>query len=349
MIQPDENWILEPRVLRYWLQENTEGDPANRRLAAVLLNVAGQARATIAMRELDPSKVDRATFEMARLDGGIVRSLASEALAEHDRLLTTLPEDSSAGITYAREILESAFGTQTAIDVINRLTNSLRLPLFDYVRMYDPQIVLNFIVREHPQVIALALSHLEVDMAALLLASMDPELQVDGLERIATKRSVSEDVFEEIERAFERMLLNFAKISTETGGMQQASEIAGAVDAESARQIMLRLHPDLAAELVRRLRDPLQELQADVDDEVPGTPGVEGAIADPREVLAPARVDRAPAQRPISNSEIPDDAPRASGRSTDLFDFTRPQRLVAAQKRSLHTMHSIMAAFARPV
>ena len=64
------------------------------------------------------------------------------------------------GIDQARSILERALGTQKAIDIVNRLTSSLQVRPFDFVRRQDPSQLLNFIQNEHPQTISLIPSYL---------------------------------------------------------------------------------------------------------------------------------------------------------------------------------------------
>src|SRR5512147_1218695 len=79
---------------------------------------------------------------------------------------------SSGGIDYAREVLERALGTQKAIDIVNRLTSSLQVRPFDFIRRTDPQHLLNFIQGEHPQTIALILAYLDSQKAALILSGL---------------------------------------------------------------------------------------------------------------------------------------------------------------------------------
>ena len=60
----------------------------------------------------------------------------------------------TGGIDYARELLEKSLGSQKAIDIINRLTSSLQVRPFDFIRRTDPAHLLNFIQQEYPQTIA---------------------------------------------------------------------------------------------------------------------------------------------------------------------------------------------------
>ena len=62
------------------------------------------------------------------------------------------------GINYAKELLEKALGSDKAMDVIGKLTASLQVKPFEFVRKTDASQLINFISDEHPQTIALILS-----------------------------------------------------------------------------------------------------------------------------------------------------------------------------------------------
>ncbi len=92
----------------------------------------------------------------------------------------------TGGIDYARELLEKSLGSQKAVDIINRLTSSLQVRPFDFIRRTDPTHLLNFIQQEHPQTIALILAYLEPQKASIILSSLPHEIQSDVAKRIAT-------------------------------------------------------------------------------------------------------------------------------------------------------------------
>src|SRR5690606_39830315 len=63
------------------------------------------------------------------------------------------------GIAYAKELLEKALGAEKARDVIGKLTASLQVRPFEFVRKTDASQLLNFIQDEHPQTIARSEEH----------------------------------------------------------------------------------------------------------------------------------------------------------------------------------------------
>src|SRR5699024_11902701 len=128
---------------------------------------------------------------------------------------------SQGGVGYAKTVLEKAFGTQEATNIINRLTSSLQVRPFDFARQADPNQVLNFIQNEHPQTIALVLSYLEPEKAGQILSELPQELQADIARRIAIMDSTSPEVISEVEAILERKLsTTVTQDYTQTGGVE---------------------------------------------------------------------------------------------------------------------------------
>lgn len=161
------------------------------------------------------------------------------------------------GVDYAREVLERALGTQRAIDIINRLTSSLQVKPFDFVRRADPQHLVNFIQGEHPQVIALILSYLDPKKAATILSALPEELQPDIAKRIALMDRTTPDVLREVERILERKLSTLASEDyTQAGGIDALVQILNNSDRTTEKNIIEALeedNPDLAEEVKKRM------------------------------------------------------------------------------------------------
>ena len=126
------------------------------------------------------------------------------------------------GIGYAKDLLDKALGSEKAQEVITRLTASLQVRPFEFVRKTDPSQLLNFIQDEHPQTIAMILSYLTPAQASMVLSALPPEKQADVAKRIAMMDRTSPDVIKEVERVLERKLSSL---------VNQDYTIVGGVDA----------------------------------------------------------------------------------------------------------------------
>ena len=112
-------------------------------------------------------------FEIARL-GNVKSEDRDLVLQEFQEMMMAQDFMASGGVDYARELLEKSMGSDKAIEIINRLTSSLKSRPFDFVRRADPQHILNFIQQEHPQTIALILSYIEPAKASAVSWGLGP-------------------------------------------------------------------------------------------------------------------------------------------------------------------------------
>ena len=161
------------------------------------------------------------------------------------------------GIGYAREVLEKSLGADKAMDVIGKLTASLQVKPFEFVRKTDASQLLNFIQDEHPQTIALILSYLPAGQAAMIISALPPERQSDVAKRIAMMDRTSPDVIKEVERVLETKLASLVNQEYNViGGVDAVVEILNTVDRGTEKHIMESLEieePELADEIRKKM------------------------------------------------------------------------------------------------
>ncbi len=227
-----------------------------RQKAAVFLVSLGSDVSSEIFKHLREDEIEQLTFEIARLDK-VESEDKDKVLMEFQEMMMAQGFISSGGIDYAREVLERALGTQKAIDIVNRLTSSLQVRPFDFIRRTDPSHLLNFIQGEHPQTIALILSYLEPNKAALILSGLNHQIQADVARRIATMDRTSPDVLREVERVLERKLSTLASEDyTSAGGIDAIVEVLNQVDRGTEKIIIEALEeedPELAEEIKKRM------------------------------------------------------------------------------------------------
>ncbi|MCP4129506.1 MAG: flagellar motor switch protein FliG, partial [bacterium] len=176
-----------------------------RQKAAIFLVSLGSDVSAEIFKHLREDEIEQLTFEIARLDK-VEPDDRDRVLTEFQELMMAQDFIANGGIDYAREILERALGTQKAIDVVNRLTSSLQVRPFDFIRRTDPAHLLNFIQGEHPQTVALILAYLDPQKASQILSGLNHQIQADVAKRIAKMDRTSPDVLREVERVLERKL-----------------------------------------------------------------------------------------------------------------------------------------------
>ena len=227
-----------------------------RQKAAIFLVTIGSDVSSEIFKHLREDEIEQLTFEIARLDK-VEPDDKDKVLMEFQELMMAQEFISNGGIDYAREVLERALGTQKAIDIVNRLTSSLQVRPFDFIRRTDPSHLLNFIQGEHPQTIALILAYLDPQKAASILSELRHEIQADVAKRIATMDRTSPDVLREVERVLERKLSTLASEDyTSAGGIDSVVEVLNNVDRGTEKIIIEALEeddPELAEEIKKRM------------------------------------------------------------------------------------------------
>ncbi|MBQ1591358.1 MAG: flagellar motor switch protein FliG [Treponema sp.] len=227
-----------------------------RQKAAIFLVALGSDVSSEVMKHLREDEVETLTFEIARLET-VDAEFKDQVLEEFQELMQAQNFITTGGIDYARELLEKSLGSQKAIDIINRLTSSLQVRPFDFIRRTDPAHLLNFVQQEYPQTIALILAYLEPQKAAVILQNLPADIQPEVSKRLATMDRTSPDVLREVERVLEKKLSTLSSEDyTAAGGVDSIVEILNLVDRSSEKAIIETLEeddPELAEEIKKRM------------------------------------------------------------------------------------------------
>lgn len=224
--------------------------------AAMLLISMGPEVSAHVFKELREDEVEKLTFEIARVRK-VSQADKEAVLEEFHQMAVANDYISQGGIHYAREILEKALGKQKAADVINRLTSTLHLRPFDFARKADPAQILSFIENENSQMIALILSYLEPEKAAMILSALPADRQAEIARRIALMDRTSPEVISQVEYVLEQKLSALSTQDyTATGGVESIVNILNGVDRGTERMILDSLEiqdAELAEEIKKRM------------------------------------------------------------------------------------------------
>ena len=203
---------------------------------------------------MDDDEIERVTLEIANHKQVSAEQKAA-VISEFYQMAMAKDYISTGGLEYAQNVLEKALGAEKAMDIINRLTTSLQVRPFDFLRKTDPSQLMNFIQNEHPQTIALIMAYLEPDQAATVLSSLPPDQQADVAKRIAVMDRTSPDVIREVERVLERKLSSLVTQDfTSAGGVKSIVEVLNRVDRTTEKSIIENLevdNPELAEDIKR--------------------------------------------------------------------------------------------------
>jgi flagellar motor switch protein FliG len=226
---------------------------STREKAAILMITIGKEFAAKVYKYLSEEEIEQLTLSitsMRRVEPEMKESVADEFI----QMCVAQKYISEGGIDYARDILDKAFGSDSANDLIMRLSSSLRVKPFDFIRKADSSQVVNFIQNEHPQTIALILSYIDPKNAAQILSNLSLEKQTSVIARIANMGITSPEYIKETERVLEKKLSTMSVgDSTTTGGIDSLVKILNSVDRGTERHLLESLE-EKDAELVEEIK-----------------------------------------------------------------------------------------------
>ncbi|MGA2616620.1 MAG: flagellar motor switch protein FliG [Thermoguttaceae bacterium] len=224
------------------------------RKAAVLLMSLPDDQAAQLLAKLEPKHVEAVSIEIAKL--GSVSGEEQESVihdfADHN---TAGLAAKSGGLDVAKQLVERALG-KSAGATLDNVRQSIEALPFGFLQKVDSQNLLTFIMDEHPQTIALILSHLPPPQAAEIISGLPAERQISVIRRIATMSQTSPEIIKEVERGLEhRMASVMSQQFENAGGVANVAEMLNVIDRATERSLLENLareDPDLVEE-IRRL------------------------------------------------------------------------------------------------
>ena len=224
--------------------------------AAILLIALGPDKSANVFKYLKEDEIEQLTLEIANTRS-VSPATKDAVLDEFYEVCLAQQYIAEGGITYAKNLLEKALGEERARDVIGKLTASLQVRPFEFVRKTDASQLLNFIQDEHPQTIALILSYLSSNQSSAIISALSPDKQTDVAKRIAQMDRTSPDVIKEVEKVLEQKLASLVNQDyTIVGGVDSIVDILNTVDRGTEKHIMESLEiedPELADEIRKKM------------------------------------------------------------------------------------------------
>jgi flagellar motor switch protein FliG len=219
--------------------------------AAVLLMTLPEDTAGEIMSKLDAKQVEQVSIEIAR-----TRTVFAE---EQERVIREFTEANPSmagrggGLELAKTLIQKALGTGAAAALTN-LRQSIEAVPFGFLRNVDSQNLLTYIIDEHPQTIALIMSHLPPSLSAEILAGLPESRRLAVVRRIATMGRTNPDIIREVEKGLERRMSSVMSQSFEhAGGVEAVAEMLNVSDRATERALLESLATE-DTELVDEIR-----------------------------------------------------------------------------------------------
>ena len=206
------------------------------------------------MSKLNPKQVEAVSIEIAKL-GSVTGDEQEVAIREFAGANPSAMAVRAGGLEVAKQLVEKAMG-KNAGAMLDSVRQSIEAVPFGFLQKVDNQNLLTFIMDEHPQTIALILSHLHPPQAAEIIKGLPPERQLSVIRRMATMGQTSPEIIKEVERGLEHRMSSVVSQQFENaGGVPSVASMLNVIDRATERSLLENLSredPELVEE-IRRL------------------------------------------------------------------------------------------------
>lgn len=246
---------------------NKAGQLQGSERAAILLMSLGEDEAAQVMRHMNAREVQKVGAAMASLSG----ITSAEVNYVLDEFLSEAGEQTSIGVgadEYLRKTLISALGEDKADSLMDRIVVGGSTKGLDALKWMDGRAVAEVIRLEHPQIIAIVLSHLDSDQGAEVLGQLPDRIRPDVIMRIASLDGIQPSAIKELDAIMEKQFSGNSNIkSSEVGGAKVAADMLNYLDSSDEETIMelIREHDEVLGDRIQELMFVFDNL-ADIDD-----------------------------------------------------------------------------------
>jgi flagellar motor switch protein FliG len=224
------------------------------RKAAVLLMSLPEEEAAKLLSKLSPKQVELVTIEIAKI-GAVSGEEQETAIKEFAEINPNSISGGVGGFDLAKNLVEKALG-KNASGTMENVRQQIEAMPFGFLQKVDSQHLLTFIMDEHPQTIALILSHLPPAKGAEIIGGLPSDRQLAVIRRIAHMGQTNPEIIHEVEKGLEHRMSSVMSQQFETaGGVESVAEILNVTDRATERGLLENLaqeDPDLVEE-IRRL------------------------------------------------------------------------------------------------
>jgi flagellar motor switch protein FliG len=209
-------------------------DLAGTQRAAILLMSLGEQDAANLLKQLDAREVQKLGLAMAELKE-VSREQVTSVLDTFIGVADGKANIASGSQDYVRRVLTNAVGKQKTELLLDRVASGQTGQGIEALKWMDSKSVAQIISREHPQVAAIVLSHLDAEQSAAVLPLLTEEKRTEVLMRIASLNEVPQTALTELDQLVEKQA-NVAPPAPlrRIGGARTAANILNAMERDKS-------------------------------------------------------------------------------------------------------------------
>ncbi len=230
--------------------------------AAVFLSALGEDTAAEVLKGLEVKDIGRITMHMTRL-----KTVSRDTI---DNVLRDVSESVNrgdvrvGGAEFVKKVLSKGLGEDGAQKILEMASKEGPL---ESLRWVDAKTLVNFLIGEHPQTIALIICLLEPLQAAEVLSALPETIKSDVAMRIASTDRIPEHAIEELKEVLKGQLEMGKTKGLRMGGTKAIAEILNQCDRSTEQAVLGRIDEqnNILADSIRKLMFVFDDL-VKVDD-----------------------------------------------------------------------------------
>jgi flagellar motor switch protein FliG len=220
--------------------------------AAILVISLGVEASSTIFKNMNERDIESLSIKIANM-ADIPSAVTDTVVEEFYQMVLAQEYIAQGGMDYARSVLEQALGGPRSAQILSKVQGALHVSGFKLLKKVDPAQLINFIMNEHPQTVAVIMAHLDPEQASSILAELPEQLQNEIVYRVATMGKISPELLNDVEKVLESQLESvLGQDLSQAGGASTVAEILNLADRATERKILDNLvqkDPELATEV----------------------------------------------------------------------------------------------------
>jgi len=207
--------------------------------AAILVNYLGPDAAKVFFKNMDDTDLKKLLSIMGRFRI-VPIDITKKVLEEFYELISESEDYIFSERVTSKETILEALGEDKARGIIGHMDASGRQTrTLESLELVDAKALVNFLINEHPQTIAVILAHLEIEKRGEVLKRLPDSLQGEVVMRLANLEHVSPELLAEVDKVLKEELSNVGTVdNAQLGGVSVVAEMLNMMDKNTEKSIL---------------------------------------------------------------------------------------------------------------
>ena len=228
--------------------------------AAIIISSLPEDVASEVLHHLDATEIERLSTCIAKM-GTIPSEIVDKTINDFIQMAVQGAGAVSLGKEYAENLISKVLGVDKAKAMVGKMSEGEGFRSLELLEELDPRTLTDLTRNEHPQTIALILSHLSPEKAGNVLTNLSEDLRAEVVLRISNLERVPPDVVSEVAEMLENEVKSMGGVGHQLGGIKTVADILNQMDRAAESSILAKIE-----ETDPKMADDIRQLMFIFDD-----------------------------------------------------------------------------------